>query len=241
MRAEGPILVARREGEVPEGDGWLGPRERAVQSEIPRERRLRDWRRGRWAAKLAVCRARPGLVPDDVEILAAEDGAPEAYVGGERLLAPLSISHKGEMAIAAIGPEGTRLGCDLERVEPRSDGFLRDFFLPSERSSVEACGPEARAERANLIWSAKESALKAIREGLRRDTRSVEVLAIGGSERRPGWRELRVRDHEGGALLTGWWCERGGIVLSILSDRPEPPPRADGEPWASLRALATGI
>ena len=65
------------------------------------------------------------------------------------------------------------VGCDLELVEPRTPGFVADFLTAAEQQSV-ASRPDPDAA-ANLIWSAKESALKVLQTGLRRDTRSVEV------------------------------------------------------------------
>ena len=84
------------------------------------------------------------------------------------------------------------LGCDLELVEPRSDRFVADYLTAAEQQLVLGAGPE-RDLVANLIWSAKESALKVLRVGLRRDTRSVEVTLDGwgavtgsGAAARPG-------------------------------------------------------
>ena len=67
------------------------------------------------------------------------------------------------------------VGCDLELVEPRSALFVRDYFTAAERERVAAAPAREHDELANLIWCAKESALKVLRTGLRRDTRSVEV------------------------------------------------------------------
>jgi len=80
-----------------------------------------------------------------------------------------------------VGPPGRAIGCDLEIVEPRSDAFVEDFLTAAERSLVAGAPDEdARHLLANLVWCGKESALKVLRTGLRRDTRSVEVSLPGG-------------------------------------------------------------
>jgi len=112
------------------------------------------------------------------------------------------------MALAAVDDAGKALGADLEAVEPRSDAFVRDYFTRREIAAVEA---GERDLLANLIWSAKESALKALGAGLTLDTRAVEVeLGPGAGE---GWRALRVH---GAAELSGWWRLRGTRIVTLV-------------------------
>jgi 4'-phosphopantetheinyl transferase len=76
--------------EVPpaDNDAWLAPGERAALGRMRIEKRHREYRLGRWTAKrlLAACLGAPA--PDElgalaaIEIRAAEDGAPEVYLGG---------------------------------------------------------------------------------------------------------------------------------------------------------------
>jgi 4'-phosphopantetheinyl transferase len=80
--------------------------------------------------------------------------------------------------------------------------------------------PEALA---NLIWSAKESALKVLRTGLRRDTRSVEV-GFPAEQSVDGWQPLVVRTEEG-RDLPGWWRQYGEFLLTVVTGRRQPPPR----------------
>ena len=127
-----------------------------------------------------------------------------------------------------------RLGCDLEIVEPRSAGFVADFLTSSERDWVPAQPATETDAAANLIWSAKESALKVLQTGLRRDTRSVEV-AIGAAE--------AVSTHEdgegqrlgppggetcGGRRTAGWWRRGGRFLLTVATESSRPPPSAAG-------------
>src|SRR5581483_1022133 len=96
------------------------------------------------------------------------------------------------------------VGCDLEVVEPRSAGFVHDFLTRGERDWVARhTDPDAAA---NLVWSAKESALKVLRTGLRRDTRSVEIAY--GARQIAGWQELAITV-DGQQIFPGWWQRLG--------------------------------
>ena len=56
-----------------------------------------------------------------------------------------------------------------------SDGFVGDFFTSAEQAFVGGLHPpDRRDEVINLIWSAKEAALKVQQVGLRADTRTVD-------------------------------------------------------------------
>jgi 4'-phosphopantetheinyl transferase len=218
---------------VPEDDGWLTAGERARLASLRIPKRRAEWRAGRFAARQAVSLAL-GTPATTVSVRAARDGAPEAYVDGHLAAASVSISHSNGRALCLVARPRQPMGCDLERVEPRADVFARDWFLPSELDLVERFAPAARDLVVTIVWSAKESALKAVRSGLRRDTRSVEVTL--GRRTRRGWRELCVADLEGGALLRGWWRTSADCVVTFVTARPAPPPAAL-EVW---RPTATG-
>jgi 4'-phosphopantetheinyl transferase len=118
------------------------------------------------------------------------------------------------------------VGCDLEIVEPRSAGFVSDFLTAAEQDYVDSRPGEDREAAANLIWSAKESALKVLRTGLRRDTRSVEVTVAPPRDHdseASGWARLEVRSAEGG-LFPGWWRRDGVFLVTVASEGPLPPP-----------------
>jgi len=86
----------------------------------------------------------------------------------------ISMTDRAGWAVCAIAPPGIEVGVDLELVESRSTLFVQDYFTDAERR-VALTGESADPLLTNLIWSAKESALKVLRTGLRRDTRSVEI------------------------------------------------------------------
>lgn len=219
-------------------NAWLGPLEREALSRLRVPKRRGEWLLGRWTGKQAALRFGAALVselaaPGDaallrrVQILAAADGAPELWLDDLRLPLAVSLSHRHACALAVIGSaDGGQalLGCDLEYIETRSELFIRDYFTAGEQALMAAAGDMDPSAAATLLWSAKESALKALRLGLRRDTRSVEVtmdaqalmdvLTEGGEQR---WRGFSVRDLVTGQRFAGNACRLGHHVLTIAA------------------------
>jgi 4'-phosphopantetheinyl transferase len=177
------------------------------------EKRREDWRLGRCAAKAAL--------GPDVEILAAPDGAPEAWRGDARLPVSVSISHREGVALVAVAEAPTVVGCDLERLEPRSAAFVRDWLAPAEQALV--AGDAIRLP--NLVWTAKEAAAKVRREGLRLDVRHA-VATPGQEPASDGWRPVTVEWTAEGLVTNGWWREQDGYVLTVATEPGGPPPRA---------------
>ncbi len=209
--------LTRSAGEVPEDNGWLSAGEAAVARGLRVPKRERDWLLGRWTAKQALA-SHLEEVPDltRLEIRAAADGAPEAFLDGEPLPLTLSLSHTAGQALCTL-LEGGALGCDLERVESRSEFFVEDYFTAAEQEQVAGAAEADLALYENLIWSAKESALKALRVGLRADTRSVEV-SLPETDGIGGWRRLEVRQVASGAVFSGWWRRTDALVMTVVSD-----------------------
>jgi 4'-phosphopantetheinyl transferase len=119
--------------------------------------------------------------------------------------------------MCAVSSSGVKLGCDLEVVEPRSEAFVADYFTPEEQALVARVSTVARPEIVALLWSAKESTLKALREGLRLDTRSVVVSLLEGRPDFSGWSPLRVRCIAG-QNFQGWWRSEDGILQTLVAD-----------------------
>ena len=212
--------VVRTRAEVPPGTAWLGDAERAQLARLRFPKRRADWRVGRWAAKhaLAQCLRERGVRPvlSSIEILPAPDGAPEAHVAELDVALSVSISHSGDTGFAVAATGVVPLGCDVERVEKRSPRFVNDYFTPREALLVEHSPEASRPFLASLIWSAKESVLKARRVGLRADTRTVEVRLAGD---RFGGRcgLLTLRCVEPVETLRGCWWVADGFVYTIAS------------------------
>lgn len=208
--------------EVPPGDRWLTESEAAVQGGLHVAKRREDWRVGRWVAKSAVSDCLGGVDVGSIEVLPTEDGSPSVRVlGGASLRVVVSLSHSEGRGFAVAACGGVSLGCDLEALAPRSPAFIRDYLTASERDAVRALEGSARDEAVTLVWAAKEAALKATRQGLRADTRSVEV----GSREPPFagtvWTPLSVK-LTGGKLLRGWLRSLDGFAWAVVADAPGP-------------------
>lgn len=214
----------------PDAGDWLtaGEADRAAAMRFTKRRD--EWLLARWTAKQALA-AELGLADDSAALARIEirtiiggeaQGAPEVFVDGVSSQIGISLTDRAGWAVCTVGAVD-ELGCDLELVEPRSEAFVRDFLTPREQAAV--ADPPVDASRdavANLVWSAKESALKVLRTGLRRATRSVEVGFLDGSV--DGWRPLRVRTEEG-REFPGWWRQYGEFLLTVVTGQAVPPPR----------------
>jgi 4'-phosphopantetheinyl transferase len=228
------LLLAQTD--VPAGEGWLAPAERARLAGLRLPERRAEWLLGRWTAKQAVrARLAGGLAPCEVEIRAAPDGVPEVLLGGRPGPLTVSLSHRAGWAMCTVAPAGCSLGCDLELVEPRGGAFVADYLTEAERALVERAG-DRRALAVTLVWSAKESALKALRAGLRLDTREVVVelagpvggavdASAGATPPAGRWRPLTVRHAAGERVFAGWWRQAAHLVATVVAlpapDRPQ--------------------
>ncbi len=212
---------------VPETDDWLGPGERSALARLRVPKRRGDWRLGRWTAKQAirsvVARSGPPPALAAIEIFAASDGHPETRLRGERAPLAISLSHSGSCSLCLVTAPHLCPGCDLERIEPRDPEFVADYFSEEEIALVSRYPAGTRPIVVTAIWSAKESALKALREGLRRDTRSAIVRIEGGADE-GGWRRLRVDCRETSRVFPGWWRVDAPYVLTLVSADPAAQP-----------------
>lgn len=221
MEALGRLKLAWvRKEDLPAGIDWLSLAERAALARLKIDKRRREWLMGRWAGRLAALAAL-GEQAAPLHILPDEDGRPRVtFIGDEAEKAAhapsLSLSHAAGVAFAVADPKGRPTGCDVEAIEVRSDAFVSDYFLPEERAAVRAAAPELRPVVANLIWSAKESALKVMGVGLRADTRSVCVEMAGPLTPRGRWSPLVVQGGEG-RIFRGHWRVRDGLVWTVLT------------------------
>lgn len=219
-----PVLrwLARGEQDLPAGEDWLSERESEVCARMRFTKRRREFQTARWAAKQAMATL-PGcaVAPALLEVRHHPTGAPEAWADGRPLPVGISLSDRAGWAACLLGLEPGAVGCDLELVEPRSAAFVRDYFTAAERRFI-----RDDDLRANLLWSAKESALKVLRTGLRRDTRTVEVSVTMPATRfaeASGWCPLTVRVDQA-RTFTGWWARYDDFLLTLATATPTPPP-----------------
>lgn len=229
--------LERTESDVPALDEWLSERERSSLRRMTFAKRKTDWRLGRWTAKQAT--AAHLKLPSDaealkgIEIIAASSGAPEVFLCGQQVGLTISLSHRAGTAMCVVTSSEIDLGCDLEVIESHSDAFLADYFTQREQALAQHLPAQERLLLVALMWSAKESALKAIRMGLGLDTRSMEVqlpdarllaepdsarqprLDLVPSDRSAAWHPLEVFGET--QAFSGWWQQAGPMVRSVVS------------------------
>lgn len=164
-----------------------------------------------------------------------------------RLPVSLSISHSHGTALCALverlpGQEGgdvdlqengllslvslPSLGCDLELITPRGENFLDHFFTAEEVSSVRALRERDAAKGEMLttaIWSGKEAVLKALRTGLRIDTRRITCRFEAYDLPPHVWTPFTVVVDDGLAVQfpgtwSAWWCvvDRFALTMALL-------------------------
>jgi 4'-phosphopantetheinyl transferase len=220
--------LVRADRDLPAGTGWLGPVEAARLSGLRFPKRRREYLLRRFAAKHAVA-ALLGRSTDDaslagVEISNLASGAPYLRLDGEAAHLALSISDRAGWAVCVLrAAEAGPIGCDLELIEPRSPAFVRDYLTGAERAYVHMRpGGDERHAMANVIWSAKESALKVLGVGLRRDSRSVQVSV--GPAPVDDWGALTILDRDGGDRFRGWWRRYPAFVFTVATATEAAPP-----------------
>jgi len=203
--------------DVPEGDDWLSTGESEVLAGLRFPKRRNDWRLGRWTAKQAILgylHLGTDVVLSLVEIRAATDGAPEVFMRNTSAGVAISISHSAERSFCVAGMPGAALGCDIERLEPRGERFTADYFTSEEIELTREADPQNKILIANLVWSAKESVLKALREGLRRDTRDIyikpEFISLEN-----GWNLWTGRCRQTSREFYGRWRTNSRFVYTV--------------------------
>ena len=180
---------------------FLGERERAeYESQGPRKQR--SWLSGRIAAKDAVRdllfkEGHAPVFPVEISIRTGDRGEPLATAPGG-VEVRISIAHKDDIAVA-MAARGRDVGIDVERVEPRPEGFAELSFTSGERRMI-AADPDA-ALAMTFFWVAKEAAAKAEGSGLEGDPKRYEII-----------------DRQGERVLVAGPRSRVAVALSRFGD-----------------------
>ncbi len=215
--------------DMPASDAWLSANELIPLSSLAFPKRRADWRLGRWTAKHTVSTyLNLGFRSEDdlqrIEIRTRRSGAPEVLIDGSCAEVTISLSHRAGNAICALAAGRIALGCDLELVEPRADSFTTDYFTASEQALIEAHPEGERAALLTILWSAKESALKALQCGLRMDTLRLEVTleaAVAGmnalQDHGDSWNLLQLTHLPTQQAFYGGWQRHSDFIRTIVS------------------------
>jgi len=152
----------------------------------------------------------------EIEVLNDKSGAPYLVIsGGQGHPGRVSLSHSNGYVLCAYSPDDISVGVDLELIEPRPNEFAEDFFTEGEFEQIEKLDIAERNLFVTVIWSSKESVLKALSSGLRVDTRSVEVILPGLIVHNAGWTSLGLNSslikNDSLGLV---WRREGNFVLT---------------------------
>ncbi|MCW5828217.1 MAG: SDR family NAD(P)-dependent oxidoreductase [Deltaproteobacteria bacterium] len=199
--------------------GRLSADERADYGTMTFEKRRLEWLAGRLAARQAL----KGFgTSSDVTVKADDSGEPR-FAGPLGDKYGLTISHSNIWATAIVWErkgqlgEERHVGVDIERTGDRSEAFLEDNFSAAERAALPSNG--LRSETATLIWSFKESALKALGTGLRLRPDQVSVtLDTGAATARItlSGEAGTVQQSLGLSELTGRYVRAGEYVVTAI-------------------------
>lgn len=149
------------------GRTWLHPAEIAELQQLAAPRRRESWLAGRYCLKRQIIACRNLRVPPSelkiVSRTARNLGAtPVAWLHGEPLSLPLSLSHSEQFVAVAIGHSSGRVGIDLIDLDrPDSEALSRSLKYWFSREELESYG-EADDEALRVAWCAKEAAFKTL-------------------------------------------------------------------------------
>jgi 4'-phosphopantetheinyl transferase len=234
--------LEQKQADVPEERGWLNAHEHSRCEALRFPKRRGDWLLGRWTAKrlVAAWLGWPDRLDElrQIEIRPASSGAPEVFLPDGPAPVTISLSHRSGRALCAVCTGGSALGCDLELVEERAPAFLTDYFTPAEQTLVAAAPVAGRARLTTILWSAKESVLKALGAGLRLDARSVEVRPEFEPAAEGRWQALEaVHD---GQVFPGCWREEAGFVRTLAGTTALEPKSAGSYGVRGINGRASG-
>lgn len=230
--------LEQAEADLPADNGWLATSEISHLTRLHVPKRRTDWRLGRWTAKRAIAThlhtPQDNQSLQDIEILTDSSGAPWACFKKRTVTLSFSITHRAGVAACAVTPSGVALGCDLELIEAHSSAFIADYFTAEEQAMISQASEAERDKLVATLWSAKESALKALRFGLRADTRWIAVSLGDGwpiSNEGPHARERHsflsawpteewcpLKAHyKDGQVLYGWWQCSAKLTRTVVA------------------------
>jgi phosphopantetheine--protein transferase-like protein len=200
-------------------DRYLGAQEKEIYQKLKFPKRKSEWLGARLVLKdliRAVDKRSGDREVNEIEVLNENSGAPYLAVsGGRGNPGKVSLSHSNGYVLCAYSPDDIQFGIDLELVESRSTEFVADFFTPGEFDQVTKLPSDEQEIFITVIWSGKESALKALSSGLRVDTRSAEVTVPEFTINPGEWNNLRLRS----SLITDKslslvWRREGDFVVT---------------------------
>ncbi len=127
-----------------------------------------------------------------------------------------SLSHSGHYAACALSPRP--VGVDIEKFRKISEALIRRACTPREQAALSALDGPARQSRFLRLWTAKESYMKLLGDGLALPAATLEVtLEPSPSIRQDGQaREVPLFQSP---LPDAWLtvCGSGSVSLTVLT------------------------
>jgi len=206
--------------DVPGHLDWLHLSEKEVLSNFKFEKRKNDWLLGRWTAKNLLKQSYfSGLRLDEIEIRAGENKAPFVFVNKLIQDQTITISHSNSLSFCAAAKYPLSIGCDLEKIEKRSDFFIRDYYTDFEKIGASNYSTHGLDECSyySLCWSAKEALMKAIRTGLSTHPKKIEVKSL--QKPKASWAKIQLNLLPQNEPYFGLWKIKENFVFVIVSDK----------------------
>ena len=158
-------LVVKTE-EPPKAEDFLTVFEFKQYQQFNVAKRAQEWLAGRYAAKKLATEFF-NLPLTRMQVKNAKNGAPILQAEGGNHLT-ISLSHSGAYAAAAISLTGDLIGIDVEKIEPRTSAWAKEFFRNDE---ILENTPAFLTE----LWAKKEAVLKLLQLGLSIPAKEVKI------------------------------------------------------------------
>ncbi len=153
--------------EVPEAETFLTGMEFAQYKHFAVEKRASEWLAGRYAVKKLASEFF-NLPFKKMQVKNTQNGMPILQAEGGNHLT-ISISHRGDYAAAAISLTSDLIGVDVEKIEPRPEGWTEQYFSKEELiANDDAYLTE--------LWAKKEAVLKMLGLGLTVPTKEIKII-----------------------------------------------------------------
>jgi 4'-phosphopantetheinyl transferase len=195
------------------------------QFRIPK--RQEEWIASRIAGKRLINKVlkTEGLRHSDIMIKKERSGQPYVWIQGiGRIPGGFSLSHSnGYVLCGHTSSVESGFGLDLEMIESRSLEFVQDFFSNQEIKKYHGLSDQERNEYATLVWSAKESFLKAVGVGLSIDTKKIEIVDASRKSNNSVWSEcLVVFNAQKGLFYRILWQRVGNFIWTVCVPASQP-------------------
>ena len=159
-------LIVKTE-ETPKAEDFLTPFEFKCFQQFTVNKSAAEWLAGRFAGK-KLAKEFFNLPMTKIQIKNAKNGAPILQAEGGNHLT-ISLSHSGSFATAAISMTGDLIGIDIEKIEPRTETWAKEFFHEEEIS-------ENTPSFLTELWAKKEAILKLLQLGLSVPAKDVKII-----------------------------------------------------------------